>query len=416
MRALELFESVVCKARGLTAAQLASLALVAMACGEVDPRAFTDDDPPAFNAGGGGASSGNAGPSGVAGAVGAPPPSGSGNAAAGSQGVAGSPGSGSGNPGSATPGSSNPGGGGSSNVDSVTPVSASPVPANGGSSGSGGSANAGSAGSSAEAGVAGAGAPAVVAAPGPCALRLLVNTPTSFDDAIAVMANEITAFAVADRPFIRYVTLTNRQNAGAPDCELDADRRLLVDVLDSFVVDDTRRPAAPVAAGSMVMYRIDLRAYGWDVGVALRGLQFISTWEAMVNFSPYSTEFRGESANTLLLATNTTVPFLFASALIEQVLAGVPPLGADVLANLQQDPALAAALGRVVAPVEIPDVAGDFSISRMALSGVLRELDPVFLTLAGGGFLDRAEYAPLFLPSLCILTEGQPSELVTCSR
>lgn len=419
MRALELSESVISKPRAVTAARIASIALVALACG-VDHRGFTDDEPPPFGAANGGAE------------VGAPPPSDGVNPPAGGEGVAG-----------------NPGGGGSSNVgspgSSVTPVSGPPLPATAGAGGSanagsagnsaggagsgdvgpgdvgpggGGSANASSAGNSAGGGMASAGEPGVAPAAGPCALRLVVNTPASFEDVMAVVASDVLAFAVADRPFLRYITLTNRQNAGAPACELDADERLLVEVLDSFVVDPTRRPASPVAAGSMNMYRIDLRAYGWNVGVALRGLQFLDTWEAMIQFSPYSAEFLGGDANTIVTATNTTVPIQLASALIEQVLAGVPPLPGGVLAGLQQDAALAAALSRIAAPVELPDVAGDFGITRNALSSAvaLGELDSAFQALSGGGLLDRSVYAPLFLPSLCILTEDQPSRVVTCSR
>lgn len=407
MRA-QLLERVIVSRRVVRAAQLASIALVAAACA-VDGRGFDDDDVSMYGATNGGASSGVAGPSGAAGA--GAPVAGSVSAAAGSQGAA------------VTPGSGNSGtGSGTSGTSTAAPAPSPPAAAAGGA---GGSANAGSAGTSAGGGEAGGemagGAmggtdPGAPPAAGPCALRLIVSTPSSFDDLLEVVGNDVRTFPVAERSFLRYITFTNRQNAGVPQCELDADTRLLLEILDRFVVDPTQRQVARITAGSMLVYRIDLRALGWDVGVALRGLQFINTWEAMVGLSAYATEFAGDNADSAVAAANTTVPVLFASALIEQVLDGVPPLPPQALAELQRDPELAAALNRISAPVEAADVAGDFGITTLAFSQVLTRLDPTFRNLTGGGFLDRAVYAPLFLPNLCILTEGQPAELVTCSR
>lgn len=422
MRALESAEKVSTGRRMASVAKLSTIALVAAACG-VDARGFQEDsDVPTYGVGG----TASAMPGPVAAAGAAPVPS-SVNAAAGAPGVAVSPGSGGGN-------AAGTGGVGTSGASEGNPAPAATLPpaaaGAGGSAGGpagggvgtamGGSANAGAAGGQAggemAVDTAGVAAPAEPLPEGPCALRLVVNTPTTFDTLLGIVAQDVIAFAVADRPFLRYITFTNRQNAGAPQCELDGDTRLLLELLDRFVVDPSQRQVAPVAAGANLIYRIDLRALGWDVGVALRGLQFISTWEAMVNFSPYATEFAGANANNAISATLTTVPFLFASALIEQVLNDVPPLPAGALAELQQDPELAAALNRISAPVESADVVGDLGIIPSVFTPVFSGLDPAFQSLSGGGVLEREVYAPLFLPALCTLTDGEPAELVTCSR
>jgi len=420
MRALELAEKVSTGRRMASVAKLSTIALVAAACG-VDARGFQEDsDMPMFGVGG--TASAMPGPVAAAGAA----PS-SANAAAGTPGVALSPGSVGGTGGASTSGASEGNPAPAATLPPATPPASAGAggsagaPAGGGvGTAMGGSVNAGAAGG--EAGgemavdTAGVAAPAEPLPEGPCALRLLVNNPTTFDTLLGIVGQDVNAFAVADRPFLRYITFTNRQNAGAPQCELDGDTRLLLELLDRFVVDPSQRQVAPVVAGANLIYRIDLRALGWDVGVALRGLQFISTWEAMVNFSPYATEFAGGNANIASSATQTTVPFLFASALIEQVLDGVPPLPAGALAELQQDPELAAALNRISAPVESEDVVGDLAIIPSVFTPDFAGLDPTFQGLSGGGVLEREVYAPLFLPALCTLTDGEPAELVTCSR
>lgn len=90
--------------------------------------------------------------------------------------------------------------------------------------------------------------------------------------------------------------------------------------------------------------------------------------EAIVASSAYGVSFVGDPAGDGVAASGTTVPVLFASALIEQLLVDVPPLPSGVLATLQRDPELAAALGRVSAPVSPAMSRGFWASARASWS------------------------------------------------
>jgi hypothetical protein len=295
-----------------------------------------------------------------------------------------------------------PSAGGSSNGSGTPPESA------GGAGGAGGGGSAGAAAGGAGGGGAG-GATAADAPPagpaGPCALRLLDATLVSFDAVLSTVALDLATLDEEDALTTRYLALTNRQSAGAPTCELDANSRLLLQVLDSLTLDTTV-PGPVRLPGVPLIYRIDLRAFNWDVGVALRGVDYSDTWEGITapDSSPYAVSFVGDAADDAIIDSGTVTPVLLVDALLDQMLDGVPPFPPGVLATLRADPELLPSLDRLSTPVEVQDAAGDLGVSRFDLADNLNLLDPAFAVLVNNGTLERAAYAPLYRPALCVLS------------
>jgi len=285
-----------------------------------------------------------------------------------------------------------------------------------GGAGSGGSA-AGASGAAAGAGAstAGAGGSAAPGTPpaapaGPCGLRLAGAAAVTFDDLYSAVALDLSALGADAALSARYLALTNRQSTGAPTCELDADSRLLLEVLSSLTVDPTA-PGPVRLAGTPIIYRIDLRALNWTVAVTLRGTDFSDTWEAIIASSPFATPFLGDDADDATADSGTTVPVLLVDALLDQMLVGVPPFPPGVLDTLQADPELLPSLDRVSTPVDAGDVAGDLGVTQRELLDNLNLLDPALAVLGDNGTLERAVYAPLYRDALCILAlvnENQP--------
>jgi hypothetical protein len=64
-----------------------------------------------------------------------------------------------------------------------------------------------------------------------------------------------------------------------------------------------------------LIYRIDIRDYGWNRDVDVGGQAFEDGWEAIIANSPYAVPFEGNDVDAVTLLTGTAVPFLFADAL-----------------------------------------------------------------------------------------------------
>jgi mono/diheme cytochrome c family protein len=117
------------------------------------------------------------------------------------------------------------------------------------------------------------------------------------------------------REFMRYVTLTNRYNAGLCAETLDRERFALVKVVN--MLSTRPRITAPVAIDDdRLIYRIDIRDYNWDRDIDVRGAQFRDGWEAIIATSPYAVPFVGDQADDIRDDTLTDVPVMNADALL----------------------------------------------------------------------------------------------------
>jgi hypothetical protein len=126
-----------------------------------------------------------------------------------------------------------------------------------------------------------------------------------------------------DREFVRYLSLTDRYNAGVCDQQLEADRFAMNKFINSISSEtQVRRPVeVRDAEGSKSIYRIDLRDYGLDIGEGpfeVDGIQFDDGWEAIIANNNFAIEFQGDQAENVALLSTTTVPILFSDAIIDE--------------------------------------------------------------------------------------------------
>lgn len=134
----------------------------------------------------------------------------------------------------------------------------------------------------------------------------------SFDDLYAQLQDDLREFDRDDRERIRYVTLTNRYNAGVCGDAMDRERFAIVKLLNMVSTRPFIRVPEPIDRDQLI-YRIDIRDFGWDRDVN----GFNDGWEAIIAESPYAVPFVGDDADDLRDDTGTDVPVMYADALID---------------------------------------------------------------------------------------------------
>lgn len=157
--------------------------------------------------------------------------------------------------------------------------------------------------------------------PRPCVPVAVVDT----DAALAVMASDAAALPEADRPFVRYATLTYASNVGVCGDTLQRERSALRLGLNSASTGP--RVALPQAIDAdQLIYRFDLRDYGWERALDLDGdgsTETADAWSAIIGAAgPYAVTYTGPEANALGAATQTAVPFLPGNALVHAIAGG----------------------------------------------------------------------------------------------
>lgn len=178
---------------------------------------------------------------------------------------------------------------------------------------------------------------------------------TRLDQLLQSLRADIEAASAEDRPFYRYVTLMDRYDAyaaafatpGLQDaakagdlcndgpgpydlCEalsedvasgadlrrLEVERHALSKAVNS--VSRQARSVIPRAIdGERLIYRLDLRDYGWATPVSVEGRQYSDGWEAVVANAEQAVELEGEDADALKEATGAAVPFLLSRVFID---------------------------------------------------------------------------------------------------
>jgi hypothetical protein len=174
----------------------------------------------------------------------------------------------------------------------------------------------------------------------------------SVDEVYALLLADVLAQPEAQRPFLRYASLTDDDPrlCGVP---LQQRRNALSEAVNGVSLDPEIHVPVPIDAGELV-YRIDIRDYDWDRPLDLDGdgnVDHGDGWQAILAASgTYAVELRGPEADALREATGSTVPVLAGGALISAVsfgdvyytLIGAEPnifdtqlkLGIDVLESL----------------------------------------------------------------------------------
>jgi hypothetical protein len=180
----------------------------------------------------------------------------------------------------------------------------------------------------------------------------------SWDQVFEAVEADLLQQDADDRVFIRYITLTDRYNAGVCDQQLEQDRFAMNKFINGISQDT--RIVQPVevrdAENSKSIYRIDLRDYDLDDSngpFEVNGEQFVDGWEAIIGNNNFAVEFQGDQAENVNLLSNTLVPVMFSDAIIDEASIGnlyygllrlddtrdevQAALGLDLVADLDQD-------------------------------------------------------------------------------
>jgi len=139
----------------------------------------------------------------------------------------------------------------------------------------------------------------------------------SLDDQIAAMADDIRTQDPEDQPFIRYMTVSYSNNAGECGRALQRQRYALFKGINSLSVDtEVHQPVA--IDDEKLVYRIDIRDYGWDREIDLEdngSVDFADAWLAILDgVGQYAVEFQGDDADDLKADAQVDVPFLSVNA------------------------------------------------------------------------------------------------------
>lgn len=176
-------------------------------------------------------------------------------------------------------------------------------------SGAGGS----SGGSSMETSAGGTGP--IIPAQARCMPRVEDPALIDLDELYINIVTDLLTVDLSDRAFTRYVGIVNRQNAGAPACELAEERAALSKALNSLSLDPIVSAPEPIDAGDLI-YRIDVRHYDWNRTLSVAGQMFTDGWAALTDGNPYAPPFSGSEADVASIELETPATYVSADALI----------------------------------------------------------------------------------------------------
>lgn len=138
----------------------------------------------------------------------------------------------------------------------------------------------------------------------------------TFDDLYERVQADLRSQRSSDRERLRYVTLTNRYNAGACADTLGRERFALIKLVNMLSTRATISAPEPIDEDQLI-YRINLRDYNWDREIEVGGRTFRDAWEAIIAASPYAVPFVGNQAEDVRDDTLTDVPVMNADALLD---------------------------------------------------------------------------------------------------
>lgn len=140
--------------------------------------------------------------------------------------------------------------------------------------------------------------------------RVCDDQSITFDQIYGALIGDLLLQESDEREFIRYIGITNRYNAGVCDEDLEVERWSLSKLLNSLSTENRITEPEPVEGTDNLVYRIDIRRYGWDRGINGEN----DGWEAILAESPYAVPFVGDEADVLVDQMNTAVPYMYADA------------------------------------------------------------------------------------------------------
>lgn len=169
-------------------------------------------------------------------------------------------------------------------------------------------------------------------------------TLPTVDDVHAMVLADILSEDASARPFLRYASFVNHARAGTCGSALELERTALSKLLNS--TSTSAELTSPVSIDSeRLVYRLDLRDYGWTRPVTVDGQSFDNGWDALIDVNPLAIEYRGSDATVIKSQAGTLIPIVPANSLVHYAsrdslyaaLANIPPTKAELLAELQID-------------------------------------------------------------------------------
>jgi hypothetical protein len=233
------------------------------------------------------------------------------------------------------------------------------------------------------------------------------NCQVTWDQVYASIEVDILQRDEEERPFIRYVSLANKQVAGQCGAALLDDRQLLASLMNSLSPQPTA-VQPELIPGDPETFRIDLRDYDLDDSqgpFVVAQTSFADGWEAIAGNTPYAVEFKGDQAENVQLLTFTQYPVLFLDAVADGASAAGLPLNSPGF------------VGAVLAPfdldVDLGTAAGDLLFPADLMVNEINRLDPALSGLDDGFKIDRDDWGGLYVNSLCVVSvanQNRPSD------
>jgi hypothetical protein len=160
----------------------------------------------------------------------------------------------------------------------------------------------------------------------------------SYDEIYQRVQADLFSQDADDRPFTRYLSLTNRYNAGICSDDLDRDRWAMAKMVNMLSINTGL--VEPVAIDrEQTLYRINLRDYDWNREVEVEGEDFDDLWEAFITIDPYAVPFVGDEADTVRLQSETDLAVLNVDMLLDTAIVGnlyYAAIGIDVDETLDE--------------------------------------------------------------------------------
>jgi hypothetical protein len=143
-----------------------------------------------------------------------------------------------------------------------------------------------------------------------------------YDQLFQEIATDLARADDEDALNYRYITLTNRYNAGiCADTALDRDRNAINKMMNMLSIDASLTPPVAIDRDRLI-YRIDLTDYQWDREITVNGETFADVWEAIAANNDYAVPFVGEDADQAVEDSGTTIPFMLADSMLDTAVIG----------------------------------------------------------------------------------------------
>ncbi len=155
-------------------------------------------------------------------------------------------------------------------------------------------------------------APVVAACPG---------QSLTFDQTFALVAQDLAALSDDDVLFTRYVSLGNQFSAGVCSAQLERERAALAKALNMVSREATVVAPEAVDANRLV-YRIDLRDYGWEDSITVSNISFSDAWEALGQRTSLTASFAGDDVDDAIVISGTVLPLMLSNDVIHAAMSG----------------------------------------------------------------------------------------------